>query len=49
MSAAARSAPECSASDMMAMEPERTPTIGLKTNRAESEAIETAAARDLSA
>ena len=49
MSAATRSEPECSASEMMAMDPERMPTVSLKTMRIALDAIETAAARDLSA
>src|SRR5665647_765401 len=48
MIAAARSEPECSASDTMAMEPDMMPTTSLKAMSAELEAMETAAARNLS-
>ena len=48
MSAATRSEPECSASEMMAIDPDRMPTASLKTISVALDAIETAAARDLS-
>ena len=47
ISAAMRSEPECSASEMMAIEPDSRPATSLKTMRTEFEAIEITAARDL--
>ena len=46
---ATRSEPECSASEMMPIEPDSTPTTSLKTMRVALEAIEAHAARALSA
>src|ERR1035437_1888467 len=46
MSAATRSEPECNASEMTAIDPERMPTTSLKAMSTEFEAMETAAARD---
>ena len=48
MRAATRSEPECSASEMMAIDPERMPTVSLNAMSAELEAMEIAAARDFS-
>ena len=47
MKAAVRSDAECAASEMMLIEPERRPTISLKTTRSELETMDTAAARVL--
>ena len=48
MIAATRSEPECSASEMIAMDPEMMPTVSLKAMSAELDAMEIAAARDFS-
>ena len=48
MIAATRSEPECSASEMIAIEPDMMPTTSLNTMSVAFDAIETAAARDLS-
>ncbi len=48
MSAATRSEPECSASEMIAIEPDMMPTASLNAISVALDAIETPAARDLS-
>ncbi len=48
MIAATRSEPECSASEMIAMDPEMMPTVSLKAMSAELDAMEIAAARAFS-